>query len=203
MQTVASLRDFFILVGSKVLAPLFPFSFIYFQPIVSLHRLFTALPACVFIEALEKYTTSRLIISRPVEGSPFLLCGPRCSLLKKIHHRCWKTVISLAVTVKWHSPRLSAAVRHMPWPRCWKCLKLRRGLWFKERRGSWCLCHTASTTNAFQNPWSRNMSCVCWTWDLSASTCRCVLDATNRGALQNIPCMLSSHLEHICGVSKD
>lgn len=57
---------------------MFP-TLLYFYPAhcLSAPSFFTSLPACVFMEAIGKYTRSRLIISQPA----FLLCGPHCSSL--------------------------------------------------------------------------------------------------------------------------
>lgn len=82
--------------------------FICFQPIVCLHRLLQ-LTQLVPLWSYRKIHCVSLNHQQASGEEPFLLCGPHFSILKKLHRRCWKTVISLAVTLERRSPRVSLA----------------------------------------------------------------------------------------------
>lgn len=108
MQTVASFR--ILLVGSKVLAhvrPSFPALLYLFPGRLSFCTVFYGSPSLCLYGAIGKYTTSRLIISRLVERSHFLLCGPRCERLKNSTDAAGKQ------SSLWPSHSSDAAAHHM------------------------------------------------------------------------------------------
>lgn len=100
-----------LLVRSEVFAPLFPLFFIYFQTIVFLHRLLR-LSQLVSLWSHRKIHYVSLNHQSASGEEPFLVWST-LQRLKELHQRCWKTVISLAVTLERHSPRHSAAPHHM------------------------------------------------------------------------------------------
>lgn len=108
LQTAAS--SWILLVRNKVFTR-FSHSALFISSRLSFCTVFYGL--CLY-GAVGKYTMSRLIISQSVERSHFscvVLAAAAAS--KKLHQRRWKTVISLAVTLEWRSPRHSAAAHHM------------------------------------------------------------------------------------------
>lgn len=92
----------------------FSHSALFISSRLSFCTVFYGSPGLCLYGAVGKYTMSRLIISQSVERSHFscvVLAAAAAS--KKLHQRRWKTVISLAVTLEWRSPRHSAAAHHM------------------------------------------------------------------------------------------
>lgn len=82
-----------------------------FSAQLSFGTVFYSSPSLCLYGTIGKYTTSRLIISQPVERSHFV-CVVLAPPSKKLHRRRWNTVISLAVMLERCSPRHSAAAHH-------------------------------------------------------------------------------------------
>lgn len=212
--------QFLDFIGEKIsvhpCSPLFSHSALFISSRLSFCTVFYGSPSLCLYGAIGKYTTSRLIISQPVERSHFF-CVVLAVASKKLHQRRWKTVISLAVTLEWCSPRHSASAHHMSgfgvgsaglelWRRPRDFCARRGGGCGGHLLGHWHLHHIASIWTPvywlnewiFWTLWSRNVSLCLLDFEIyclkHVQVCFRTLSTISGGALGYIPCMLSIHL---------